>query len=86
MIMQVYASEGFKRESISSAAIKVALGPAPRTLGATPAPAVFLGKGPSGARGSAGFFHAPIPIWSQVTRNSRSFHVGACRAQRRCRH
>jgi len=86
VIMQVYASEGFKRESISSAAIKVALGPAPRTLGATPAPAVFLGKGPSGARGSAGFFHAPIPIWSQVTRNSRSFHVGACRAQRRCRH
>jgi NAD(P)H dehydrogenase (quinone) len=34
----------------------------------------------------AGFFHAPIPIWSQATRNSRSFHVGACRAQRRCRH
>jgi hypothetical protein len=33
----------------------------------------------------AGFF-APIPIWSQATRNSRSFHVGACRAQRRCRH
>jgi hypothetical protein len=86
VIVQVYSSGGFKRESISSAAIKVALGPAPRTLGATPPPAVFPGKGPSGARGLAGFFHASIPIWSQATRNSRSFHVGACRAQRRCRH
>ena len=43
-------------------------------------------ESPQRKRVLAGFFHAPIPIWSQATRNSRSFHVGACRAQRRCRY
>jgi hypothetical protein len=40
----------------------------------------------AGVGPAPGFFHAPIPIWSQATSNYRGFHVGACRAQRRCRH
>ena len=60
--------------------------PAIRLAGAVGvAPAILRWKARN-ANVLAGFFHAPIPIWSQATRNSRSFHVGACRAQRRCRH
>ena len=60
--------------------------PAIRLAGAVGvAPAILRWKARN-ANVLAGFFQAPIPIWSQATRNSRSFRVGACRAQRRCRH
>jgi hypothetical protein len=56
VIVQVYSSGGFKRESISSAAIKIALGPAPRTLGATPRTGGLPGQRAVGGAGLSGLF------------------------------